>query len=101
MPQIELKYGKTTLPLTFDDRRFAVLGREVEHTSLSDVQIGELLEKPIGSKPLEDIVSPGETVLFVVPDATRQTGAGQIVNLLVRRLIATGTAPHDMTIIFA
>jgi nickel-dependent lactate racemase len=101
MPRIELKYGKTTLPLEFDDGRFEILGHDSGKATLTDVQIGEKLDAPVGSRPLEDIVSAGETVLFVVPDATRQTGAGQIVNLLVRRLIAAGTAPHNISIIFA
>jgi len=47
------------------------------------------------------MVHPGETVLLVVPDATRQTACGQVVNLVVRRLIANGTAPHEISIIFA
>ena len=59
------------------------------------------LDNPIDSKPLEEIVKPGETVLIVVPDATRQTASGQIVNLLVRRLIANGTMPFNISIIFA
>jgi nickel-dependent lactate racemase len=36
-----------------------------------------------------------------VPDATRSVGSAQIVNLLVRRLIANGTMPFDIRIIFA
>lgn len=68
---------------------------------LSDADMGERLDAPIDSPPLEDIVQPGESVLIVVPDATRQTAAGQIVNLVVRRLIANGTMPFDIRIIFA
>ena len=101
MPPINLKYGKSALTLDFDEDRFWILGHEDDRTPLTDVQIGEKLDRPIGTEPLEDVVSPGQSVLFVVPDATRQTGAGQIVNLLVRRLIAAGTAPHDISIIFA
>jgi nickel-dependent lactate racemase len=37
----------------------------------------------------------------VVPDATRQTASGRIVNLLIRRLISQGVAPFDIRIIFA
>jgi nickel-dependent lactate racemase len=101
MPQIDLKFGKTTLPFIYDAAHFDVLGSVSEREALNDVRLGESLDRPIGTGPLEDIVLPGETVLIVVPDATRQTGAGQIVNLLVRRLIAAGTAPHHISIIFA
>ncbi|HUR98550.1 MAG TPA: nickel-dependent lactate racemase, partial [Pyrinomonadaceae bacterium] len=72
-----------------------------ETNVLSDVELGSKLDSPIDSKPLEEIVEPGETVLFVVPDATRRTACGQVINLLVRRLIANGTAPHEMSAIFA
>jgi nickel-dependent lactate racemase len=41
------------------------------------------------------------SVLIVVPDATRACASGQIVNLLVRRLIAAGVLPFDIRIIFA
>ncbi|HXF42829.1 MAG TPA: nickel-dependent lactate racemase, partial [Pyrinomonadaceae bacterium] len=39
--------------------------------------------------------------LIVVPDATRRSGAGQVVNVLVRRLVESGTAPSQIKIIFA
>ena len=101
MPTIHLGYGKTRIPFDYDEKRFEILGRCEELPALSDAEIGERFDSPIDSKPLEDIVNPGETVLIVVPDATRRTASGQIVNLLVRRLIANGTMPHEIKIIFA
>lgn len=101
MPAISLKYGRTEIPFEYDDARFQVLGREENIRPLSDVEIGQRLDAPIGSGTIEEIVSPGESVLIVVPDATRQTGCGQIVNLLVRRLIANGTEAFYIRIIFA
>lgn len=100
MPTIDLRYGRSTIPFDYDDR-FDVLGEIREQAALSDAEIGEKLDQPIDSPSLEDIVNPGETVLLVVPDATRQTACGQIVNLVVRRLIANGSAPHEIRIIFA
>lgn len=101
MATIELKYGTSSIPFDFDDTRFEILSAPESKAPLSDIEIGERLESPIDSPPLEDLVRPGETVLFVVPDATREVGAGQIVNLLIRRLIAEGTAAGDIAIIFA
>jgi nickel-dependent lactate racemase len=101
MPAINLGYGKSAINFSFDENRFAVLGANENQTALSDVEIGEKLDNPTDSKTIEEIVSPNETVLIVVPDATRQTASGQIVNLLVRRLIANGTMPFDIRIIFA
>lgn len=101
MLEIQLKYGRTTIPFSYDEHHFEILGKSEETPSLTDVEIGEKLDNPLHSKPLEEIVNSGEMVLIVVPDATRQTACGQIVNLLVRRLIANGTAPFEISIIFA
>jgi lactate racemase len=101
MPQIRLKYGRTVVPFDYDEGRFDVLGGDESSAPLTDVEIGERFDSPIGSEPLEETIAPGDSVLLVVPDATRQTGCGQIVNLLVRRLIASGVAPFDIAIIFA
>jgi lactate racemase len=100
MPTIDLRYGRETfsldIPATLD-----TISANGETEPLSDHQIGELLDAPINTKRIDEIVSPGESVLFVVPDATRAGGAGQIVNLLVRRLIANGTLPYEIAAIFA
>ncbi len=84
----------------FEPQKFEILGVEKALEPLSDHEIGERLDSPIGMN-LETMVKPGETFLIVVPDATRNVGCGQIVNLLVRRLIANGTMPFDINIIFA
>lgn len=101
MPDIRLKYGKTDFSFVYDEDRFTVLGAEKQEKSLTDIEIGEAFDQPIDSPTIEEIVQPDETVLIVVPDATRQVAAGQIVNLLVRRLIANGTLPFEITCIFA
>lgn len=101
MPTIDLKYGNTFIPFEYDETKFEVLRGETRQDPLSDVEIGKKLDAPIGTKSVEEIVAPGESVLIVVPDATRQTGCGQVVNLLIRRLIANGAQPSDITIIFA
>ena len=98
---IDLKYGRTSIPIEYDPERFEILTTATEPPPLTDAEINTKLDAPIDTPVIEDIVAPGETVLIVVPDATRRTAAGQIVNLLVRRLIANGSAPHEINIIFA
>ena len=101
MTRIELKYGNSAIPFEYDGSRFEVLGQTNERAPLTDAEIGAMLDRPIDSEPVEGIVRPRETVLIVVPDATRQTACPQVVNLLVRRLIANGTEPFKISIIFA
>ena len=101
MPLIELKYGRGTVPFEYSPDQFELLGQADHRRALSDAEIGDRLDHPIDSPPIEDMINPGQSVLIVVPDATRQTASGQIVNLVVRRLIAAGIAPFDIRIIFA
>ena len=101
MREINLKYGHSSIAVKHDDARFSLLQPSEDTHALSDVELGDKLDSPIDSRALEEIVQPGESTLFVVPDATRRTACGQVINLLVRRLIANGTAPHEMAVIFA
>lgn len=101
MPNINLGYGSSSVQFEYDEEQFSILGNGKRKLALTDVEIGERFDAPFDSKTIEEIVAPDETVLIVVPDATRRAASGQIVNLLVRRLIAGGTMPFDISIIFA
>ncbi len=102
MTEIQLGYGKNSLSLAFDENRYQLLQESSSpQQPLTDVEIGEALDLPIESSPLEDHFSAGDSVLVVVSDATRATASAQIVNLLVRRLIQGGVRPSDLGIIFA
>jgi lactate racemase len=102
MAQLQLSYGRGTVPFEFEEGRFEVLEAEAGvERPLTDGEVGARLDDPIDSQPLEEIISPGESVLVVVSDATRPTGSAQILNLLVRRLVALGVAPYDLRVIFA
>ena len=101
MATIDLKYGHGVVPFEYEEERFSVLAAANDSAPLDDRTINERLDQPIGAEPFEETISPGETVLIVVPDATRASGSAQVVNLVVRRLIANGTRPHEIAIIFA
>ncbi|MET0648559.1 MAG: nickel-dependent lactate racemase [Pyrinomonadaceae bacterium] len=102
MTTIQLGYGRGHVSFEFEGGRFEVLeGEAREERALSDAEVGAAIDDPVDSQPLEDIISPGESILIVVSDATRATGSAQVVNLLVRRLIALGVAPYDLRVIFA
>lgn len=102
MSHIELGYGRGAVAFDFDDGRFTLLeSLAPDERPMTDAEIGAAIDDPVDSQPLEEIISPGESILIVVSDATRATGSAQVVNLLVRRLIQLGVAPHDLRIIFA
>ena len=100
--QIELGYGRESVTFDFDREQFSVVTESGEiDLPLSDFEVGAAFDTPIGSPPLDEIVSSDDSVLIVVSDATRATASAQVVNLLVRRLVAAGVSPARMTIIFA
>lgn len=102
MPTIQLSYGHSTIDFGYDSDRLEILApNEADSHALSDVEVNAGLDAPIESPPLEDLVSPDDTILIVVSDATRATGSAQIINLLVRRLIENGVPPTNLAIVFA
>ncbi|HEV3470727.1 MAG TPA: nickel-dependent lactate racemase [Pyrinomonadaceae bacterium] len=102
MARVELGYGRGSVPFEFEGGRFEVLDAPGgEDEPLADAEVGALIDDPIDAQPLEEIISPGESVLVVVSDATRATGSAQVVNLLARRLVQLGVSPRDLRVIFA
>ena len=99
--EIQLGYGSDTLNFAFDEAQYSVLNETHVVAPMTDVEIGDALSSPIESPPLDDLFTPGDSVLIVVSDATRATASAQIINLLVRRLIQNGVSPSDIAIIFA
>lgn len=101
MNEIQLAYGRSSIRFEFDEKRFAILDPTQTKVALTDRDINSRLDNPIVSNGIEDICRSGESVLIVVPDATREVGCSQILNVLIRRLIECGIEPFRIRIIFA
>jgi nickel-dependent lactate racemase len=102
MTQIELAYGRRSFEFSFDETRFSVVTtNQAPKSPLKDFEVGEAIDDPIASSPIDELVSGDDSVLIVVSDATRATGSAQVVNLLVRRLVQAGVSPARMAVIFA
>lgn len=101
MATVHLGYGKTQFEFGSPGDTLGTVGPDLASKTLSDAEIGARLESPVDSPQIEEIVGEGGSVLIVVPDATRKAAAGEIVNLLVRRLIAAGIMPYDINAAFA
>ncbi|MEJ7711585.1 MAG: nickel-dependent lactate racemase [Pyrinomonadaceae bacterium] len=101
--EVDLQYGKSLIPFAFDESFELLVPPEASPplAPLTDPEIDLALDVPIDSPPLEDIISPQETVLIVVSDATRPTASDQVVNILVRRLVQLSISPANISIIFS
>lgn len=100
MSGLTLRYGSRSFEIDIGDPA-SILRPPPAGPELSDIEIGRILEAPMGALPIEETVSAGDSMLLVVPDATRNAGTGRIVDLLVRRSIAAGIRPFDIRVIFA
>src|SRR2546426_6571006 len=61
----------------------------------------EALDHPIGSPPLEELVSARARVLVLVDDITRQTPAWALLPAVFRRLAERGCGPERTKILIA
>lgn len=66
---------------------------------LTDTEINNALDTPIGTPPLEEIIRPNERVVIVVPDITRSAGVHRVAPLLVERLNRHGLADEQISVL--
>jgi len=63
--------------------------------------IRDAIRNPIDSKPLREIVKPGQTVTFLVNDNTRVANSNVFMPVLLDELNSVGVPDDDMRILFA
>lgn len=97
---VTLLYGARQIPFRFDPNRFQVLApHNVPTKRLSDTELNNALDAPIGTPRLEEIIRPNERVVIVVPDITRSAGAHRIAPLIVERLNQHGLADEQISVL--
>jgi lactate racemase len=97
------KYGKGKVDFSLDSS--LVINELVinDYPVLTDPveAIRAAIRNPIGTKPLREIVKPGETVAFIVNDPTRVANSHIFMPILLDELNAVGIPDNDMRIVFA
>lgn len=73
MKQFNVPYGNRTLSMTLPEKQILNIVEGAEYPALENIETAviEAIEHPINSKPLKEIIQPGETVCIVVSDITR------------------------------
>jgi nickel-dependent lactate racemase len=97
------KYGQTVVRYNLDPD--LIMG-ELTINEFPPIQdpaaaILSAIRNPIQSKPLKEIVKPGETVAFLVNDPTRVANSHVFMPLLLNELNSAGVPDQDMFIMFA
>ena len=103
MQDYVFKYGKGKLSFSLDPSLVAGELKIKDYPVLSDPEaaIRQAIAHPISSKPLREIVKPGETVVFIVNDPTRVANSHVFMPILLDEMNAAGIPDKDMAIIFA
>lgn len=96
---IKLAYGKKGLYVDLpDDLNVEIVSpKYVQGLGDQARAVRDALRKPIGSKPLKELVSPSETVAIVLNDITRPTPYNVILPVLLGEL---GHVPDGQVILF-
>lgn len=95
---VNLGYGARQIPFRFDPQQFSLITRhDTATTPLTDAGLHAVLDAPINSQRLEEIVKPHEGVVIVVPDATRAACVNRIAPLLVERLNRHGVSDSQIS----
>ena len=98
-----MHYGKGEMRFSLDPSLVITELRINEYPPLADptTAIREAIRNPIGSRPLREIVKPGQTVTFIVNDPTRVARSDLFIPVLLEELNEAGVSDNDMQIIFA
>ena len=85
--KVNLAYGQGYLPVEFPKDRTTVIapnhsaGLKDEHAAILNA-----LENPIGSKPLKELIKPGDKICISFTDITRATPNDRIIPWLLQHL---------------
>ncbi len=100
---IQLPYGSSTLSgnLDFVSRPRQLLPPDLGELPDPVAATREVLENPLGTEPLREILHRGERTTIVVPDASRVAGQRVYLPVLIDVLNQCGIADRDVTILIA
>ena len=74
---------------------------KVEAPASEAEEVLRALREPIGSKPLKDLVKPGQKIAIVTSDLTRPLPTYKILPAVLDELYAGGIQKEDITLVFA
>ena len=100
---MQLKYGHSSLALTLPDSipvELISTGRALTAQDEASVIEGALAN-PIASRPLAEIVRPGQKVVIVTSDITRPCPSDHLLPPLLNELRQGGVSDADIRLVFA
>ncbi|MGL5330418.1 MAG: nickel-dependent lactate racemase [Peptostreptococcaceae bacterium] len=104
MGEYSFKYGETKLTTCIEDKDIihTLKPNHVDKIEDLEKEVNNVLNNPIGTRPLNEIVKPGEKVAIVVSDITRAwMKSDEFVIHIVNYLTDIGVKDEDMFVVIA
>ena len=100
---IDLPYGRSAVSVDAPTENILGIYRPQtdERVLNEDALVREVLEKPICSPPLRDLVQPGQKIAIVTSDLTRPCPSNRLLPLILEELAASGIPDADVTVVIA
>lgn len=97
------KYGHSYKNFSLEQERVMAEIKVAEMTPLTDLKqaVLDAVYHPIASKPLNELLQPGQKVAFICNDPTRVANSHDFMPILVEELNKLGIKDEDMRIVFA
>ena len=101
--ELEFGIGKRTETVRLPEENLLGVLRaaSVEAPASEEAEVRRALAEPIGSKPLREIVRPGEKIAVISSDVTRPMPTAKVMPALLDELYAAGVKGEDITLVFA
>jgi len=100
---VSIPYGEKKIEFEIPRKNLCEILTPSKVTSLpsEEEEITKALNNPIGTKPLEKIVHPGDKVTLICEDISRFAHTDKIIKYLVSRLNSAGVSDEDILIVIA
>lgn len=97
------KYGHGYKDFSLEQEKVMAEIKVVEMAPLTDLKqaVLDAIYHPIDSKPLNELLQPGQKVAFICNDPTRVANSHDFMHILVEELNKIGIKDEDMRIVFA
>jgi nickel-dependent lactate racemase len=96
-------YGQGKKSIALETKRIIKVVETTAFPAIKDIKAAvlEAVNNPIGCAPLEQLVKPGQKIVFICNDPTRVANSFAFMPVLVNELNQKGIKDEDMTIVFA
>lgn len=97
------KYGHSYKDFSLEQEKVMAEIKVAEMVPLTDLKqaVLDAIYHPIDSKPLNELLQPGQKVAFICNDPTRVANSHDFMPILVEELNKMGIKDEDMRIVFA